>query len=226
MKRVPYASAVGSLMYVILCARPDICFAVELISHYQSNLGPLHWQAIKRIFRYLHGSYDFVLCFYGGDLRLKVFCVLDWDGDRDECKSTLGQVFILRGGVVSWCSKKQTCITLSTTEAEYITRSVVVQEIVWLKRFMQCFGIMARAGKLVEIHTDSLVALAQTKGPKYHGRIKHIDIRFHYIRNMVKQGEVVLKHISTSKMMVNLLTKPITRGIYQSHVRGLGLRRI
>ena len=128
MSIVPYIEAIGNLMYAMLCTRLDICFAV---SRYQSNPGPMHWAAVKRIFRYLRGTTDFALCFHRGDLRLKGYNDADWTGDRDECKSTLGYAFILGGDVVSWCNKKQTCVALSTMESEYVScaRSCLVEEI-------------------------------------------------------------------------------------------------
>ena len=116
MSNVPYASAIGSLMYAMLCTRPDICFAVGLVSRYQSNPGLAHWQAVKRIFRYLRGTSDLVLCYQNGDLRLTGYTDTDWGGDLDESRSTSGYVFTLGGGAISWCSKKQDCIALSTIE--------------------------------------------------------------------------------------------------------------
>ncbi len=226
MSRVPYANAVGSLMYAVMCTRPDICFAVGLVSRYQSNPGPAHWRAVKRIFRYLRGTSDFVLCYGAADLRLRGFCDADWAGDIDERRSTSGYVFILGGGAVSWCSKKQSCIALSTMEAEYVACSAAVQEAVWLRRFLRRLEISASAGDPVQIRSDSMAALQYAKDPKYHGRTKHIDIRYHYIRDMVKQGEVTLQHIPTSRMVADPLTKPVARDVFQFHVKNLGLCRL
>ena len=92
-------SAIGSLMYAVMCTRSDISFAVGLVSRYQSNQGPVRWQTVMRIFRYLRGTFDLVLCYSGGDLRLRGFCDADWASDRDERKSTSGNVFILGGGL-------------------------------------------------------------------------------------------------------------------------------
>ncbi|XP_042944486.1 secreted RxLR effector protein 161-like [Carya illinoinensis] len=130
MTRVPYASAIGSLMYAMLCTRPDICFAVELVSRYQSNPRPIHWQAVKRIFQYLRRTADLILCYQGGDMRLKGYRDADWASDKDERKSTTGYSFMLSGGVISWCSKKQSCIALSTMESKYVACSAAVQEAV------------------------------------------------------------------------------------------------
>uniref|UniRef100_A0A2N9GE28 Reverse transcriptase domain-containing protein n=1 Tax=Fagus sylvatica TaxID=28930 RepID=A0A2N9GE28_FAGSY len=226
MSKVPYASAIGSLMYAMLCTRPDICFAVGMVSRYQSNPGPAHWRAVKRILRYLRGTSDHALCYHGGDLRLTGYSDADWASDKDERKSTSGYAFILGGGAVSWCSKKQSCIALSTMESEYVACSAAVQEAVWLRRFLQRLGVTAHAEDAVLLYSDSTSALAYAKDPKYHGKAKHIELRYHYIRDMVSQGEVILQHISTSSMVADPLTKPIARDLFFSHTKSMGLRRI
>ena len=124
-------------MYAMFCTRPDICFAIGMMSRYQRNPGLAHWAAVKRIFRYLRGITDFALCFHRGDLRLKGYSDADWVGDRHKHKSTSGYAFILGGNAVSWCSMKQTCVALSTMESEYVACATAVKEAVWLKRFLQ-----------------------------------------------------------------------------------------
>uniref|UniRef100_A0A2N9HFT4 Integrase catalytic domain-containing protein n=1 Tax=Fagus sylvatica TaxID=28930 RepID=A0A2N9HFT4_FAGSY len=146
MSKVPYASAIGSLMYTMLCTRPDA-------------------------------------------------------SDKDDRKSISGHAFILGGGVVSWCSKKHSCIALSTMESEYVACLAIVQEAVWLRRFLQHLGVTAHAEDVILLYSDSTLALVYAKDPKYHGKAKHIELRYHYIRDMVSQGEVILQHISTSSMM-------------------------
>ncbi|XP_068318544.1 secreted RxLR effector protein 161-like [Pyrus communis] len=136
MANVPYASAVGSLMYVMLCTRPDICHVVGIVSRYQSNPGQAHWQAVKRIMRYLQGTKDLTLYYQGWDLKLRGYSDANWASDKDERKSTSGCAFVLGNGIVSWCSKKQTCIALFTMESEYVAIGLVVQEAVWLRRFI------------------------------------------------------------------------------------------
>jgi len=128
MSNVPCASAVGSLMYAMLCTWPDIYFTVGLVSRYQRNPGQAHWQAVKRIMCYLPGATNLVLCYQGGDLKLRGYSDVDLGGDPNESKSTSGYVFTLGGGAISWCSKKQDCIALSTMEAEYVACSLATQE--------------------------------------------------------------------------------------------------
>ena len=150
----------------------------------------------------------------------------DWGSDLDECKSTFGYAFLLNNGVITWSSKKQPCIALSTMEAEYVACSTDVQEVVCLRRFFQNLEVVKDASDPVTVHCDSMAALAYAKDSKYHGRSKHIYIRYHYIRDMVVHNEMVLKHISTSPMIVDPLTKPIGRDVFQAHVKSLGLCRI
>ena len=177
MFTMPYAEAIGNLMYSMLCTRPDICFAICMVSRYRSNPGPAHWVAVKRIFQSLQGITDFALCFHRGDSRLKGYSDAGWAGDRDELKSTSGYAFILGGGSVSRYSKKQTCVALSTMESEYVSCAAAVQEAIWLKRFLQHLGITAHSEEAVTLYSDSTIALVYAKDPKYHGKSKHIEIK-------------------------------------------------
>ena len=182
MEKVPYANVVGSLKYAMLCTRLDISYVVGMVSRYQSNLGEAHWKAVKRILRYFNGIVDYRLCYQGQDLQLKDYTDADWENDLDERKSTSGYVFLLGNGVITWCSKKQTCIALSTIKAEFVTFSTAAQEAMWLKRFLCHLGVVEPVSQLMVVYSDSEVAIAYTKDPKYYGKTKHIDTRFNYVR--------------------------------------------
>ena len=130
MEKVPYANAVGNLMYTMLCTRPDICFAIGMVNRYQSSLGEAHWKAVKRILRYLKGTANYSLCYQGSNLTVRGYTDADWAGDGDERKSTSGFVFLLGNRAISWSSKKQSCIALSTMEAEFVALSGTAQEAV------------------------------------------------------------------------------------------------
>ena len=213
-------------MYVMLCTCSDICFAVGLVNRFQSNPRPVHWKAVKRIIRYLRGTADYMLCYQGRDLRLRGYSDADWAGDLDEHKSTSGYTFLLGDGAITWCSKKQSCVALSTMESEYVACSTVVQEAIWLRRFFQCLDIVASAMDPVTIYSDSMATLAYAKDPNYHGKTKHIKIKYHYIQDMIAKKEVLLEHISTKNMLADPLTKPIARDSFHGHIKGLGLRRV
>ncbi|XP_052193821.1 secreted RxLR effector protein 161-like [Diospyros lotus] len=132
MSRIPYASAVGSLMYAMLCTWPDICFAVGMISRFQSNPGEAQWQAVKHILKYLKATKDYMLVYRADDLVPVGYTDSDFQADKDERKSTNGYVFTLSGGAISWRSIKQSCIADSTMEAEYVAASEASKEAVWL----------------------------------------------------------------------------------------------
>ena len=129
MKDVPYASAIGSIMYAMLCTRPDVCLAISLTGRYQSNPGVDHWTAVKNILKYLKRTKDMFLV-YGGDKELVINGYVDasFDTDPDVSKSQTGYVFILKGGAVSWCSSKQSIMAGSTCEVEYIAASEAANE--------------------------------------------------------------------------------------------------
>ena len=118
--RVPYSSIVGSLMYAMVCTRPDIAHAVEVVSRYINNLGKEHWKAVKWILRYLRGTANHALCFGGSKTVLQGYVDLDMAGDKDNRRSTTGYVFTIGGTLVSWISKLQKVVALSTTEVEYV----------------------------------------------------------------------------------------------------------
>ena len=137
MSHVPYESVVGSLMYAMVCTRPDIAHAVGVLSRFMSNPGKEHWTTVKRVFRYLHGTSDYGLCYQGilgleRMLDIHGFVDADWARDLDQRRSTSGYVFSLFGGAVSWMSKRQSVVALSTTEAEYIAATHASMEAVWL----------------------------------------------------------------------------------------------
>ncbi|KAH9318746.1 hypothetical protein KI387_020515, partial [Taxus chinensis] len=140
MSMVPYQNVVGSLMYAMVSSRPDIAHAVSIVSQYSSNPGPQHWVAVKRIFRYLQGTAKHGIRFNGSSkksLQLTGYCDADWAGDVDSKRSTSGFYFILGGGAVSWASKKQRSVSLSSAEAEYIAACQVAKKLIWLRRLLQ-----------------------------------------------------------------------------------------
>ena len=182
--------------------------------------------AVKKILRYLKGTADYVLCYQGRDLRLIGYTDADWGGDPDQRKSTSGYAFLLNDCAISWGSKKQYCIALSTMEVEYVACSSAIQEAIWLRKFLQDMGVVKIAFDPVTLYCDSKAALAYAKDPKYHGKTKHIQIRYHFARDIITQNEVVLKHIPTNEMVVDLFTKPIAMDEFVRHVRSLGLCRM
>ncbi|XP_041011264.1 secreted RxLR effector protein 161-like [Juglans microcarpa x Juglans regia] len=208
MKNIPYASAVGSLMYAQVCTRPDIAFAVGMLGRYQSDPGLDHWRATKKIMRYFQGTKEYMLMYRRTD-NLEVIGYLDSDfaGCIDSRKSTLGYIFFMAAGVVSWRSAKQTLTTTSTMEAEFVSYFEVTSHGVWLKSFISGFRIMDSISSLLRICCDNSSVVFMAKNNKSGSRSKHIDIKYLVIRESVKEKKMVIEHVSTELMIADPLTK-------------------
>ncbi|GJW93969.1 hypothetical protein Tco_0173641 [Tanacetum coccineum] len=207
MAKVPYASAVGSVMYAMVCTRPDIAHAVGVVSRFMSNPGREHWEAVKWLLRYLKGTSKATLCFSRKEVVLEGFSDSDYGGCLDSGKSTTGYVFTVGGTTVSWMSRIQKCVAMSTTEAEYMAIAEAGKELVWLKNFLE---ELDRAQTECRLFCDNQSAIHLAKNPMFHGRTKHIKIRYHYIRELVSEGTLYLKKILGAKNPANMLTKVVT----------------
>jgi hypothetical protein len=207
--RVPYASAVGCLMYAMVCTRPDLAHAVSTISSYMANSGREHWNAVKWIFRYLKGTAEHGILFskQSGTNSVIGYVDADYAGDVDDMRSTTGYLFTLSGGPICWKSTLQSIIVMSTTEAEYMAVAEAAKEALWLKGLVKEFGLNQSR---VQMHCDSQSAIYLAKNQVYHLRTKHIDVRFHKIRELIVTGDIVLEKVHTSENAADMLTKPIT----------------
>ncbi|PPQ91584.1 hypothetical protein CVT25_012512 [Psilocybe cyanescens] len=220
MRNVPYHEAVGSLMYVSLGMRPDITYAVQTVSHFSTKPGLAHWEAVKRIFRYLKGTRDLWLS-YGGTLK-ELTGYVDADGNMAEDHHAIsGYAFLLHGGAVSWTTKCQEIISLSTTESEYVAATYAAKEALWLRSLIsQLFDTSLDATTLF---SDNQSAIALTKDHQYHARTKHIDIRFHFICWIVENGSLRLIYCPTDEMIADTLTKALPSPKVKHFAAELGL---
>ena len=141
MASVPYASAVGSLMYAMVCTRPDIKHAVGVVSKYMANSGKEHWEAVKWLLRYLRGTYNTTLCYGNDKVVMQCFVDADLSGDVDSSKSTSGYIYTIDGTAVSWMSKLQKCVALSSTEAEYVAITEAGKEMIWMTDYLEELGM-------------------------------------------------------------------------------------
>ena len=206
MNHIPYANAVGALMYAMVCTRPDISHAVSMVSRYMHNPGKGHWQAVKWILRYIQGTVDIGLKFEKDrnvGKHLVGYVDSDYAGDLDKRRSTTGYVFTIAGGPVSWRSTLQSTVALSTTEAEYMAVTEAFKEAIWLHGLVEDLGIVQ---KQVEVFCDSQSAICLAKNQVYHGRTKHIDVHFHFIREIVDEGNILLQKIRTADMLTKVVT--------------------
>ena len=207
MSKVPYASALGSLMYAIVCTMPNITHAVGVVSKFMSRLGKQYWKAVKWILRYLKGSSDTCLYFIGASLKLQGYVDTNFAGDIDSRKSTTGFVFTLGGIAISWASNLQKIVTLFTTEVEYVAVTEVGKEIIWLHGFLDELGKKQEMGIL---HSNNQSAIFLAKNLAFHSKSKHIQKKYHFIRYLVEDKLVILEKICGSKNPVDMLTKGIT----------------
>lgn len=209
MANVPYASAVGSVMYAMICTRPDIAQAVSLVSRYMANPGKDHWQALKWLLRYLKGTLDVGLMFDRNQMnacKVRGYVDSDYAGDLDRRRSTTGYVFTMCGAPISWRSMLQSTVSLSTTEAEYIAAGEAVKEALWLQGL---FGDLNIHCKVISVSCDSQSAICLAMNTVFHSRAKHIDVRYHFIRDVIEKGFVTLDKIDTKHNPADMLTKVV-----------------
>lgn len=220
MKRVPYHEAIGALMYAAMGTRPDIAFAVSTLAQYSENPGWTHWEVVKRVFRYLLGTRHLSLVYGGGRDGLEGF--VDADGSSQEHRRAItGYVFLIDGGAVSWASKKQELVTLSTAESEYVAATHAAKEAIWLRRLIgEVFDPLSEPTTL---HGDNQAAIALTKDGSYHARTKHIDIRYHFIRYSIEAGSIRLIYCPTDNQTADILTKALPSVKVKHFASALGL---
>jgi hypothetical protein len=217
-----YPERVGALLYATQ-TRPDCQYAVSTLAQFSANPGKAHFEAVKRVLRYLKGTADFGLTFGGpGEgVDLVGWTDSDWAQDVDSRRSVGGFVFDVAGGSVSWSSKKQPTVALSTVEAEYMAASNATREAIWLRVLLEDLGFTQ--GEATTIHADNQGCIALSRNPVSHSRAKHIDIRHHFIRERVENSEVDLKFCSTKDMVADIFTKPLARESFEKFRAALGV---
>jgi hypothetical protein len=227
LKKVPYASAVGSIMYAVRCTRPDVAFAQNMTSRYQQNPGGKHWHAVKSILKYLRNTKDMFIV-YGGNPEAKLdvtgYCDASFETDKDDTKSQTGYVFVINGGAVDWKSKKQTTIAMSVTEAEYIAASEAAMEAVWIRKFISGLGIMPSIELPINMYCDNSAAVTFANEPGVMKGARHFPRRYHYVREQVDIGEINLLKIHTDNNLADPFTKALSKENLTRHANGIGLR--
>lgn len=209
MSNTPYSEASGCLTYAAVCTRPDISFAVGQAIRFCKNLGKAHWAAMKRNLSYLTGSTTHGILFSGvGRTNLVRYIDSDNAGDVDIRRSTSGYIFLHLGGTISWGSKRQSCTSISTTKAEYVAVSNATQEAIWIQRPLS--QIVQLPPGPIRILCDNQSAISLVHHPAHHQRTKHIDVKFHFIREKLASTSLKLC-IST----LNINSPIFSRSSYQ-----------
>jgi len=206
MRDVPYREAVGALNWAALATRPDIAFAVVMVARFAANPGPAHWEAVKRIFRYLSGTCDLWLTYGKASSPLEGYADANGSMAEDRCAIS-GYAFLIDGGAVLWSSKRQEIVSLSTTKSEYVAATHSGKEALWLCSLVsKVFGDLTSPTTLF---CDNQAAIALTHDNQYHPRTKHIDVRYHWIRWVVEKGSIRLIYCPTDDMVADVLTKAL-----------------
>ncbi|XP_042951770.1 secreted RxLR effector protein 161-like [Carya illinoinensis] len=197
MHQIPYASMVGSVMYAMVCTRPDLTYAVSVVSRFMSNPGKAHWHAIKWLLRYILGTTMLGLK-YGNNVKegceLEGFVDTDYAGSVDTRKSSTGYVFTAFGGTISWKSNLQSVVALSTTEAEYVAMTEAIKEAIWLN--------------------------------VYHERSKHIDVRLYFVRDVIESKEVGVEKIPTEENPSDMMTKSLPLAKFRHYLNLINVKTV
>ena len=224
MRGVPYAEAIGCVLWPVMITRPDCAFAVGILSQFIQNPGNAHWEALKRVMVYLGSTKDLWLTFGGWSQKLvEGFCDSDYANQRDR-HSIAGYAYHFGQGAVCWSSKKQQIVALSTVEAEYVAQAHATKEALWLRAFIS--EIRNEPTRTITINSDNQGAIALSKDNKFHSLTKHIDVRYHFIREAVEDRKVSVVYIPTDENPADIFTKPLAKAKFRGFVELLGLGAI
>ena len=206
---LPYRELVGALMYLATATRPDIAHAVSFLSQFLTNYRQEHWTAAKRVLRYLRRTPDIGITYGCGGSSIIGFSDSDWGNCLTDRRSYTGYIFMYNGGAVSWESRKQRTVALSSTEAEYMALTEASKEAIHLKGLLKFLN--SEDTPEVIVFSDNQGALKLAENPVFHARTKHIDIRHHFVREAINNGSFQLCYVSTEEMAADVLTKGLPR---------------
>lgn len=214
---------IGSLMYAVQGCRPDLCECVSLLSRYQDKANNNLFKALKRVLRYVKGSLDLKLIFKPDNMNnLCGFVDSDWGGDIYDRKSTSGYVFKLLNCTILWASRKQQCVSISSTESEYIALSLAVSEACWLVKVLKDFCLFDLDEPII-MYEDNQSAIKVATNPENNKRLKHVDVRFYFIKEKIDNGLVNIVHIKSEDQLADMFTKPLARIKFEKFRKDLGL---
>ena len=209
-------------MYAMMCTRPDIPYAVGVFSKYMANPRKEHWNAVKWVLMYLRGTSDYCITCNNNSDYVCSFVDSNFTGDLYKIRSTSSYVFTLASGAISWMSKLQEIVSLSTTKVEYIVVSHPFKQAIWLKGLL---GEIGRLQNIVPVFCDSQSALHLATNPVYHSKTKHIDVKYHFVRQAISEGGVDLKKVHTKENCADMFTKPVILEKFRWCVASLGLTK-
>ena len=216
-----YRQAIGKLMYLMVCTRPDISYAVSVLSRFMSQPRMKHWRFVRQLLKYVKFTRDYALFYPScGSTILTGYSDSDHAGDLGDRKSTSGYIFILSGCTISWKSTKQCTVAISSTEAEYIALSQATQEAIWLKELLAQLGFPQDQ---ITMCGDNLSSMQIVKNASTHNRSKHIDVRYHFIRDHYQKGTIGLQYIESESLCADLLTKGVNKVMHYKCMKLINL---
>lgn len=218
-----YRSLVGGLLNVAVNARPDIAASVSILGRCVSRPTERDWKAAKRVLRYLKGTKQHKLEFGPGNgWNLVGYSDADWAGDQSSRRSTTGFIFFYGSGPIAWVSRRQSCVSLSSMEAEYVALSEASQELIWLRRLFNEIG--EGTAKATTIFEDNQSCLSFVKAERTTKRSKHIDTKMHFVKDLCDQGDLELIYCPSGEMIADALTKPLGAVRFRELLERMGLR--
>ena len=208
MKSVPYREALGSLMWLQVATHPDLSYTVNILSRFAHNPGRTHWNAMKHTLAYVKSTLNYGITYKGGEPLNPVGYV---DSDYAGCKgtrcSTEGNIFVVVGGPVSWQSKRQEIVALSTVKSEYMAFTRATSQVLWIIKFFAEIGLPIPTP--ITIYADNNGFISNSTTNKHHCHTKHIDIKFHFVNEHTKKREVIFNYIPSANNIADLFTKPL-----------------
>lgn len=218
----PFKALLGCLQYLALMSRPDISAAVSILSRFQSCATDRHWSGLKRILRYLQGSKDRYLLYDAHETKtaLEGYADADYGNDYEDRKSNSGHVFQVYGNVISWSTKRQPIVSLSSTEAEFISLCSAAKEGIWLSSLLGELGIRTAP---FTIYEDNLPCIRIAEEPREHQRSKHIDIKYMFLRELIHEKKLKLEYVPSNEQLADLFTKPLGRQLFERMLDGLNM---
>ena len=227
LHKLPYRALIGSLLYAVVTTRPDIAYAVSYLSRFNDCYTIDHWKAAKQVLRYLAGTRDLGLFFRYGEEgaapTLELYSDADFAMCEDTRRSVGGTVVLLNGCVIGYSSRRHKMVTRSTCEAEYVQLSDSVSDSLW---FSSLLGELGYPQNHVSVYEDNQSAIKLASTERITDRNRHIDIRYHQVREKVADGRVVLRYCNTTDMLADTMTKALHKGPFFAHRDGLGMRSL
>lgn len=226
MEAVPYREGLGALMYLAVATQPDLSHAVQFLSRFMASPGYDHWKSLKRVLRYVKGTLDYGITYYdathpGSTLQPILYSDSSYADCVDTARSTHGHIAMMAGGPVTWSSRRQDLVTLSSTEAEYIAAMHAGQTALWLYKFLD--EVFLPAARPIVIRIDSSGAESLAKCSANFTRVRHLRVREYWLRDVIHDGDIAIKRVPGTANPADMLTKSLGPTILKGYMNRLGL---